>query len=860
MSKQYIFTILLIFLTTLVFSQIEEDIKTEQSRDTVRLIKETSDGTMIIELSDLEDLSDNRIDSLIQILELKTSVDSSNIYGHSLFKNKFELIDDEVGRSIVKTPNSYILGIGDEISISIFGTSQFLGKYIVDSKGFIYPEDMPSIFLFGLELGQAKQVIRKAFSRYFIFRSDQIAISLGAPRDIVVNIFGEVKKPGSYNISALNTSFQALYNAGGPNEKGSVRNIKVITDGFESRLDIYKLMVNPNSNADLVISENTLINIPVAEKVVRIEGAINRPMSYELLTDEGLKELIQYAGGLSSEAYLKTISVRRYDVDKLRVIDVQLEPIIRGRSNFKLQNGDVITIKKIANILQDVVYINGAVKHPGVYELSTTPKIKNLLERAELVREARKDLIFLKRTNDDGTTSVLQVNGNEVLANEGSSNNLLLEHQDEIVVDSLSRFVDKSTIKVSGAVRHEIEHSYDASGRMTVRSALNLAGGTLSDAADQAFILRTNPNNNTEKEYIRVDIKEVLDLNQGKADVALLPDDELIVLSNSESDDIKLITISGSVRIESELAYAKNLQIRDAIMLAGGLQREASGVIDVYRNTYEAAASIFRTEVFSVKVDTNYEPENAGSFALRPGDKLVARKLDHFESKAFVTIQGEVNQTGQFALIKNNETVSELLTRAGGLTSEAFGEGASILRDSTKNLVLNLKKALANTSSASNYILKDGDQIVVPKIENIVYVDISNTQAHKTMGQDSLQWWIGVPYEEGKSASWYLESFAGGPANFVEDPIEYVQSPNGGLSRSQKKLWLFKKQPKVNVGSTVGYISDKNSSALHTANEQSRSFSRLRKGVIINIDKEAVEVDEDTRLEKGQLDQQPFKN
>ena len=841
-----------------MFSQVEEDIKAEQSRDTVRLIKETSDGTMIIELSDLEDLSDNRIDSLIQILELKTSVDSSNIYGHSLFKNKFELIDDEVGRSIVKTPDSYILGIGDEISISIFGTSQFLGKYIIDSKGFIYPEDMPSIFLFGLELGQAKQVIRKAFSRYFIFRSDQIAISLGAPRDIVVNIFGEVKKPGSYNISALNTSFQALYNAGGPNEKGSVRNIKVITDGFESRLDIYRLMVNPNSNADLVISDNTLINIPVAEKVVRIEGAINRPMSYELLNGEGLKELIQFAGGLSSEAYLKTISVRRYDVDKLRVIDVQLEPIMKGRSNFELQNGDVITIKKIANILQDVVYINGAVKHPGVYELSTTPKIKNLLERAELVREARKDLIFLKRTNSDGTTSILQVDGNEVLANERSSDNLMLEHQDEIVVDSLSRFVDKSTIKVSGAVRHEIQHSYDASGKMTVRSALNLAGGTLPDAANQGFILRTNPNNITEKEYIRVNIKDVLDFKEDKADIALLPDDELIVLSNSESDDIKLVSISGSVRKGGDISYADNLQIKDVILLAGGLHREASGVIDVYRNTYESSASSFRTEVFSIKVDSNYEPENLEKFALKPGDKLVARKLDHFESKAFITIQGEVNQTGQFALIKNNERVSELLARAGGLTSEAFREGAYILRDSTKNLVLDLKKAMANSNSASNYILQDGDQIVVPKTENIVYIDISNTQALNTLGRDSLQLWIGVPYEEGKSASWYLESYAGGPASFLEYPIEFVKSPNGGLSRSQKKLWLFKKQPKVNVGSTVGYISEKISSSI--SKKQRSSLPRLRKGVIINIDKEAVEMDNNLKVPGAQSIIQPSKN
>ena len=834
MSKHYIFSLVFLFLSTLVFSQIEEDIQNEEIRDTVRLIKETSDGTMIVELSDLDDLSDSRIDSLLRILDRKTATDSSNIYGHSLFKNKFSLIDDEVGRSIVKTPSSYILGIGDEISISIFGTSQFLGKYILDNKGFIYPEEMPSIYLFGLELGQAKQVIRKAFSRYFIFRSDQIAISLGSPRDIVVNIFGEVKKPGSYNISALNSSFQALYNAGGPNEKGSVRNIKVITDGFESRLDIYKLMVDPNSNADLVISDNTLINIPVAEKVVRIEGAINRPMSYELLATEGLKELIKYAGGLSSQAYLKSVSVRRYDVDKLRVIDVKLESILNGTSNFDLQNGDVITVKRISSILQDVVYITGAVNHPGVYELKTTPSIKDLLERAELVRESRTDLIFLKRSNNDGTTSILQVNANQALSDGSSEYNLKLEHDDEIVVDSLSRFIDKHTITVSGAVRHQINHSYDASGKMTVRSALNLAGGTLPDAASEAFILRTNPSNKTEKEYLNINISE-LEQND-KVDIVLEPNDELIVLSNTKSDDEKFITIEGAVRNKPVLSYAENLKIEDVLSLAGGLMREASGVIDVYRSIYKPSTSNFRTQVFTIKVDESFKLVNDTDFYFLPGDRLVARKLDHFEPKSYVTIKGEVNQTGIFGLIKVNEKVSELIKRAGGLTNEAFVEGSYILRDSTKKLVLDLDQVLSTSNSLSDYILKDGDIVIVPQKENVVYVDITNTQAGDNISQDSIKRFFGVPFQKGKSAEWYLESYAGGPGSGVQNPEVIVKRANGAFSKTQKKFWFFKSKAKVEIGSVVGYVTINEDKGYNSVDEQ-KVFSKLRKAVIISIDK-----------------------
>jgi protein involved in polysaccharide export with SLBB domain len=264
---RYLIFLLFVIGVKNLSGQINENV---EEKDTVRLIKETPNGTVIVELNDLEDLSNSRIDSLIRVLDSKTASGSSNIYGHSLFRGKFELVDKAVGKSIVKIPDTYILGFGDEISISIFGTSQFLGKYEIDAKGFIYPEDQPSIYLFGLEMGQAKEVIRKAFSRYYIFRRDQISITLGAPRDILVSIFGEVKKPGSYNISALNTSFQALYNSGGPKKTGSVRNIKVLTDGYESILDVYEMMSNPQSNIDLAISDNSLINVPVAQKIVRI--------------------------------------------------------------------------------------------------------------------------------------------------------------------------------------------------------------------------------------------------------------------------------------------------------------------------------------------------------------------------------------------------------------------------------------------------------------------------------------------------------------------------------------------------------------------------------------------------------------
>jgi protein involved in polysaccharide export with SLBB domain len=831
--------ILIFFLLVFSFNasaQVELDIEESfTAKDTVRLIKETSDGTMMVELSDLSDLSDVRIDSLLRILDAKTSSDYSSIYGHSFFRNKFSLVDKELGRSIVKIPDNYVLGYGDEISVSIFGTSQFLGKYVVDQKGFIYPDEIPSIYLFGLEFGQAKEVIRKVFSRFFIFRREQISISLDSPRDIVVNVFGEAKKPGSYNISALNTSFQALFNAGGPNKSGSVRNIKVITDGFESTLDIYELMANPTSNNNLGISDNTLISIPVAQKVVRIEGAIKRPMSYELKENEGLKELIFYAGGLRSSAYLKNLSVSRFDVDKMRLIDVDLQPILNNTARFDLQNGDVIRVKRISPALDEVVYVRGAVKHPGPYELEATPTIADLLRRAELLREARMDNVFIKRQNYDGTQSIITVNAHSALLNKTSVENITLDNKDEVVIDSLSVFTDTHTIKVSGAVRREIEHSYDASGKMTVRTAVNLAGGIKQDAADLAYILRTDQVNKTKKEYIRFDIKDILKVSLGKADLALLPDDELIVLNNTESDDPKFIQIGGAVRRPSEMVFADNLTIADLVLLAGGLKVGASGAVDIFSTTYEKRTDEFRTGLKTVVLSDDLsvigdEPK------LSPGDKLIFRKLDDLTSKSYVHLKGEFNQVGEFALINNNERVSDLISRAGGLTDEAFLGGAYIIRDSTRQLIVELDQVLSAKGGSQDFILQDADMLIVPKKQNLVYISTAYTKAAESFKSEYENSVIGVPYSYGKSGEWYLENYAGGPASFADPSQVIIKSANGAVKKSRKRLWLFKKHPVAKEGDLIGYASKLVSP--YADQEKSMRYPNLRKGVIIHLDKE----------------------
>lgn len=802
-----------------------------QRDTTVVLSKETPDGVIKIELSDLDDLSDARIDSLISVLDAKTTNDSTTIYGHSLFQNKFEIIDDEVGREVTKVPSNYVLAQGDEIAVSIFGTSQFTGKYVIDERGFIYPEEIPSIFLQGLTLSQAREIVMKTFDRFFIFQKDQIAINLSSPREILVNIFGEVKKPGSYTISALNTSFQALYNAGGPKSSGSVRNIKVINDGVTSELDVYSLMISPENNSDLKISENTLINVPFAEKIVSVTGEVKRPMLYELKDREGILSLIKFAGGLTPKAFKQNISIVRYSNDQKSVIDVDLESLLNTNRDLILMDGDEVNIPIVANKINNVVKVLGSVQRPGDYNLNTTSTISSLLEKAKLNQSAKTDVIFLRRKNKDATENLITLN----LAIDKS---FQLQDGDIVQIDDLSEFVDQSTITIKGAVRNAIVHPFDNERNMTIVQAIELAGGLESDAAPIAYILRTSPFNRNKKEYIKIDLEEAFAFPNDKVkNPTLEPNDECLILNNTRSTDSRYINIKGAVRFPNEFEFASNLEAADLINLAGGFKSEASLIVDVFRLVVQSDNSVKSTKVATLAFDKDFNltsGANAG-FQLEPGDELIARSLNDYEKQAFITINGEIRSAGEYALLEDNERLMDIVNRAGGFTKQGFPAGISVQRNNRTLIIQDLG------SASGNPILLDGDIVFVPKNEDLVFIDMKLTKAAELYPEKYDSTLVGVKYKIGKKANWYLNQFAGGPSYVAKAKDIYVLQPNGSLQRSKKMFFgLFYIYPKVPLGSTIGFGVDYDKiNPLEKFSEEGQNPKRaLRKGVIINIDKE----------------------
>ena len=242
---------------------------------------------------------------------LETALEENNvsttagddIYGHSLFTGtSMDVFRTTDG---AQAPDTYVLGEGDEVHISIFGSSQTEIHQRIDADGSIQPTGATKIFLKGLTLDKARTAIRSKLASHYSFREDQIAVTITTARTITVSIYGEVGVQGGFTLSALNTAFNALAAAGGLTEMGSIRNIQLSRGGKTSKLDLYAYMTKPETKASYDLQNNDVLFVPVAQKIVTLQGAVNRPMRYELLERETLKDLIEYAGGLKYNAYME---------------------------------------------------------------------------------------------------------------------------------------------------------------------------------------------------------------------------------------------------------------------------------------------------------------------------------------------------------------------------------------------------------------------------------------------------------------------------------------------------------------------------------------------------------------------------
>jgi protein involved in polysaccharide export with SLBB domain len=729
---------------------------------------------------------------VLQVAESKM-VAGSNIYGHSIFTDK--TLDVFRTTDGAQTPETYVLGDGDEIRITIFGASQTDIQQQIGIDGSIQPSGGAKIFLKGLSLAQAREVIKGRLSSSYTFRPDQLAVTVSTARTVLVNVFGEAKITGGFTISALNSALNALSAAGGPTEIGSVRSIQLIRGETRKSIDLYAFMNDPATQFKFDLQNNDIIFVPVVKSLVTIEGAVNRPMSYEMLPNETLADLIHYAGGVKMDVFPDFVQIQRYVNGEQRLMEYNLADVRSGKTKVNLMNGDVIHIKAIAKPMDQYVNIEGSVYYPGKYDLSSNSTLQSLLDNAKLTDRAKTDFLFIERLRSDSTIEIL----NLPFPAQNAGSDVKLQPRDKVKIMDQVTYRDVATIAVNGQVRAPFERNFSLTDRITVKKAIEFAGGLKNSAYPVAYIFRRNLFNPVEMKYIRIELNEA-------DNIELQPGDQLNIYDNTTYTNVGEVKVFGAVKNPRGFTYDPSLTVRDVLTTAGGFNVGAAfNRVEIFRTTLSPTEKA-ALKMITLEVDSNYQVINPKNFTLQPYDQVVVRLTPDFKLGRTVELNGEVVYPGVYALESKRVQLSEIIKRAGGLlpTADPIGSGFFRTFHNRGNISMNVKDAMQNSKNLnSDPILFEGDVININRLENTVSIRGIGTRMAQYSMDEKYTDLKNVIFHGSRSAGWYVRKFAGGFEQDVDRNSVTVTYPNNEMRSTKRLLGVFRNYPNAKPGSMI---------------------------------------------------------
>ena len=723
------------------------------------------------------------------------ATDSLAIYGHSIFTgNAMEVFRTTDG---AQAPDTYVLGEGDEVHISIFGSSQTEIHQRIAADGSIQPAGSSKIFLKGMTMAQARKAIQSKLASHYSFREDQIAVTITTARTVQVSIYGEVGVQGGFTLSALNSVFNALAAAGGPLEMGSVREIQLSRAGKNTKLDLYTYMTKPDAKIQYDIQNGDVLFVPVAQNIVSISGAVNRPMRYEMVKGEGLKELIQYAGGLVYNAYMDYVQVERYENGERKYLEFNLADVMSGKQKVDLHNGDAVLIHQSDVPMENYVAINGAVYYGGNYDLKGNSSLKALIEKVKPTYTAKTDYVFVERMAPDSTVTILTVpfpgiNGNA---------DFELQARDVVKVLGQNEYRDLDTISVNGQVRKPFSRQFGLNDRMTVGQAIEYAGGLKPNVYPVAYIFRKDMENPAKMEYITVSLDSDLDKE-------LQAGDQLNIYDNTTYTNQGEVRVNGAVKSPFGTTFDASLTVHDLLTMAGGFEVGAAyDRVEVFRLNVSDNKSSF--EVITLQVDENYNPKS--DFQLQPYDQIVVRMTPDFTTGRTVELNGRVKYPGVYLLDDNKTQLWEVIQMAGGLLDDA-DPYARVFRthEGRGNIGVNLTMAKNNKKKMdSDLILMDGDVINISRQENIVIIREIGTRMGQYVPAEFSASNKVIVYNGDHSAAWYIRHYAGGFQKVANKNSVTVTYPNNQTESTKRYFLGIRNYPDVQPGGVVTVSIDR---------------------------------------------------
>lgn len=530
-----------------------------------------------LDLMDMQDELNSFVPDSAAIFErlLKQEQESKNkkkVFGHDIFNN--EELSFEPNMNIA-TPSNYRLGAGDAVYIDIWGSSNNSFEGTITPDGTIQIEGYGPVSISGMTVEEANKKLRRELGARY--ENSKIRLTVGQTKTIMVNVMGEVKAPGTYTLSAFASVFHALYMAGGINEIGTLRDIKVYRNNkLVSTVDVYDYILNGKLSGNVKLTDNDVIVVGPYDCLVNITGKVKRPMYYEMKKTESVGTLLQYAGGFTGDAYKKSIRLIRkagtqYSVYNVGEFEMQ---------DFHLSDDDSLSVDSILPRYSNMAEIKGAVFRPGMYQIGgQINSVRSLIEHAEGVTEqAFTARGVMHRMKTDRTLEVLAVDVAGIL--DGKVADIPLRNEDVLYIPSKKELLAEQTLTIHGEVVYP--GVYQFADNETVEDFILQAGG-LKDAASvmKVDVARriVNPYATTASDTIAqtfsFKIKDGFVID-GQPGFVLKPYDEVYVRKSPGYSVQQNVKVEGEVMFSGTYTLAKkNQRLSEIIEQAGGLMPTA---------------------------------------------------------------------------------------------------------------------------------------------------------------------------------------------------------------------------------------------------------------------------------------------
>lgn len=599
-------------------------------------------------------------------------------FGYDFFQNNPSTAS-AMGANSPSLPE-YMLSSGDEIVVYTWGRDNQNQTVVIDNNGMFHYPPLQPMRAAGMRFEEAQKRITAEIEK---IHGVKASVSLGRLKSIRVMVLGEAVSPGSYVVPAGATITSALFHGGGVSEIGSLRGIEVRRNGRTiGTLDLYDMLLRGSSRGDMQLLSGDAIFIPVARIQVGVTGMVKRPAIYEVKPATKVLDVLELAGGLSSNAFKGRVRMDRVESHKRKVVlDVSMEKMA-GSSNPPVHDGDILFVDQVLDKEFDVVYLKGNVNRPGRYEFKKGMTVQDLIpSHKDLRSETFFNYGHIKRSSErDERALLIPFSLTEVLEKRTS---VPLEPRDTVIVYSRYEIMDKPLVRAEGMVRRP--GSFSFVDQMRVSDLILAAGGLTADAylpeAHLFRMLKVGESDSLRSTLLKVNLAGIVDNPGDENNLEVRPFDSLLIFPRSNFILPKSVSIHGAVKKEGSFELTQNMGIAELVSQSEGLTKTTYKLnVEVVRKVIEND-SLVKRQIHSLNL--NDILAGKASFPLQDGDAVYVREVVDHHGVVLVSLAGELNFPGKYEAAKG-ERLSSVIRRAGGMSGSAYPRGAVFIRRSVK--------------------------------------------------------------------------------------------------------------------------------------------------------------------------------